>query len=114
MPYTLKKTHQQRESSYRVIQSYLTPVSTSTEKSDQTSENRRAFSILYNKAEKLTENFTLNEKIWYSGCQGQIEDLFWKTVKKNPTEFIIEDKPDEIKLKETYKFSARSLGVRIW
>ena len=83
-------------------------------KSEQTSENKRAFSILYNKADRLTENFTMNQKIAYSGCQHKIEDLFWETIKKNPTEFLSEGKADEIKLKETYKSSARSLGVKIW
>ena len=56
----------------------------------------------------------MNLKIAYSGCQHKIEDKFYETLKKNPFEFIIEDKVDEIKMKETYKSSARSLGVRIW
>ena len=76
--------------------------------------NKTTLRLLYAKADRLTENFTLNEKIAYSGCQRKIEDEFWETVKVDPKKFIIGDKIDEIKLKETYKSTARSFGVRIW
>ena len=81
---------------------------------NQTPEIKRAIKLLFNKTNRLTENYTMHDKIAYSGCQGAIEDAFWKTVEKDPTIFIIEDKIDEVKLKETYKSSARSLGVRFW
>ena len=58
--------------------------------------------------------FICNHKIAYSGCQGNIEDNFWKIVKQKPLEFFIEDKLDEDKIRETYKAEARSLGVRIY
>ena len=56
----------------------------------------------------------MNLKIAYSGCQREIEDKFWVTLEENPLEFIKDDKVDEIKMKETYKSTARSLGVRLW
>ena len=62
----------------------------------------------------MTDNFSLNYKIANSGCQNEIQDDFWEIVEKNPAEFIIEDKVDESKLKETYKRSARNHGVKIW
>jgi hypothetical protein len=43
----------------------------------------------------------MNLKIAYSGCQREIEDKFWGNLKKNPLEFIKDDKVDEIKMKET-------------
>ena len=51
---------------------------------------------------------------WNSGSQGQIEDMFWETLKKNPSNFLIEDLPDDTKLREQYKLIARSQGVRIY
>ena len=62
---------------------------------------KRALNLLFRKADRLTENFTMNLKIAYSGCQHEIEDKFWETLKKNPFEFLIEDKVDEIKMKPT-------------
>ena len=76
--------------------------------------NKRVISILNAKAERLTENYTMNLKIAYSGHQGDIEDAFMETVRKDPIKFIEEDKVDEIKLKEFYKSTARSFGVRLW
>ena len=52
----------------------------------------------------------MNEKIAYSGFQSEIEDKFWETVQKNPTIFVIDEKIDEIKLKESYMSTARSFG----
>ena len=37
-----------------------------------------------------------------------------ETVKKDPMKFIEEEKIDEVKLKEFYKLTARSFGVRLW
>ena len=90
-----------------------TPTENPSPPHSQTPE-KRAFNLLINKANRLTENFTMNLKIAYSGCQHEIEDKFWETLQKNPLEFIKDDKVDEIKMKETYKSSARSLGVRLW
>ena len=64
----------------------------SASKVNQTPEIKRAIKLLFNKANRLTENNTMHDKIAYSGCQGAIEDAFWKTVKKDPMIFIIEDK----------------------
>ena len=79
-----------------------------------TSEKKRAFDLLYAKVDRLTQNFSLNEKIAYSGHQSQIEDSFLKIINVDPMKFISEGKVDEFKLKETYKSSAREFGVRIW
>ena len=70
--------------------------------------------LLNAKVNRLTENYTMNMKIAYSGYQSEIEDAFWEAVQKDPAIFIIDDKVDEIKLKETYKSTARSFGVRLW
>ena len=81
---------------------------------NQTTAMKRAIQLLFDKANRLTENYTMHNKIAYSGCQCDIEDTFCKSIKKDPTIFIIENKIDEVKLNETYKKSARSLGVRLW
>ena len=80
----------------------------------QTLEQKRDFNLLFHKADRITMNFTQNLKIAYSGCQHAIEDKFWESLKKNPSEYIIEGKVDYEKMRETYKSSARSLGIRIW
>ena len=59
-------------------------------------------------------SFANNPKIGYSGCLGEIEDEFWKALKQKPLEFFKNDKLDDDKVYETYKSTARSLGVRIW
>ena len=59
-------------------------------------------------------SFANNLKIAYSGCQGDIEDEFWKILKENPLEFFKQDKLNDDKVYETYKSTARSLRVRIW
>ena len=52
-------------------------------------------------------------KIAYSDCQHEIEDKFWELVKKEPLDYFIEDKVDDDKVRESYKSTARSYGVRI-
>ena len=47
--------------------------------------------------------FTCNNKIAYSGCQGEIENSFWKTLKQKPLEYFIGEKLAEDKIRETYK-----------
>ena len=69
---------------------------------------------LYNRVDYITMDFCNNLKIAYSGCQHEIEDNFWEIIKKNPNEYFIEDQIDENKIRETYKRTARSLGVRIY
>ena len=83
-------------------------------KTKHTPEEIRKINLLYDKADKITMNFTSNYKIAYSNCQHEIEDEFWKIIKENPFEFFIQDKVDDTKLRETYKSSARSQGVRIY
>ena len=70
--------------------------------------------ILFDKADRLTMSFANNGKIAYSGCQGEIEDEFWKIVKQKPLEFFNRDKLDDDKVYKTYKYIARSFGVRFW
>ena len=74
----------------------------------------RKKNILINCADRITMSFANNRKIGYSGCQGQIEDEFWKILNKKPLDFFHEDKLDDDKVYKTYKSTARSLGVRIW
>ena len=69
---------------------------------------------LFNTADRITMSFANNGKIGYSGCQGEIEDQFWKILNKKTLDFFIKDKLDDDKVYETYKSTARSLGVRIW
>ena len=59
-------------------------------------------------------SFANKGKIACSGCQGDIEDEFWKILKEKPLEFFKQDKLDDDKVYETYKSTARSLGVKIW
>ena len=80
----------------------------------QDQESTRKMKILLDKADRITMNFTMNHKIAYSNCQHEIEDKFWQIVKEKPSDFFSNDKIDDDKLKEAYKFSARSLGVRIY
>ena len=82
-------------------------------KTVQNQESTRKIKILFDKADKLTMNFTMNQKIAYSNCQREIEDK-WQIVKEKPFDFFINDKIDDDKLKEAYKSTARSLGVRIY
>ena len=77
-------------------------------------ETVRKINRVYDKADRITMGYTCNHIIAYSGCQGEIEDNFWKIVKQNPLEFFKEDKLDEDNIRETYKAEARSLGVRIY
>ena len=72
------------------------------------------FNILFDKADRITMGFTMNHKIAHSNCQGEIEDDFWKIIKKNPREYLIENKVDDEKIRETYKSTARLHGVRIY
>ena len=58
-------------------------------------------------------SFANNGKIAYSDYQHEIEDKFWELVKKEPLDYFIEDKVDDDKVRETYKSTARSYGVRI-
>ena len=74
----------------------------------------RKKNILTNCADRITMSFANNGKIGYSGCQGQIEDEFWKSLNKKPLDLFIQDKLDDDKVYETYKSTARSFGVRIW
>lgn len=117
----------QEEPSLQVVpqESSLTPVNQEAAPAFQNPEPKlvknlpnpetvRKINHLYDKADRITMGFTCNHKIAYSGCQGEIEDNFWKIVKQNPLEFFIEDKLDENKIRETYKAEARSLGVRIY
>ena len=59
-------------------------------------------------------SFANNGKIAYIDCQHEIEDKFWELVKKKPLDYCIEDKVDDDKVRETYKLTARSYGVRIY
>ena len=58
--------------------------------------------------------YSMNHRIAYSGCQGQIQDNFWKKIEKKPLEYFVGDKLDEDKVKEAYKAEARALGVRMY
>ena len=49
-----------------------------------------------------------------SDCQHQIEDNFWRILKEKPHEYFLDDKVNDDKIREAYKFSARTLGVRIY
>ena len=85
---------------------------TSSTKVNQTPESKRTIRRLYDKAERLSENYTMHNKIAYCDCQHEIEDRFWETIKADPMKFIIDDTIDEVKLKQTSIISAQSLGVR--
>jgi hypothetical protein len=78
------------------------------------SQETKMFNILFDKADRITMGFTMNHKIAQSNCQGEIEDDFWKIIKKNPREYLIENKVDDEKIRETYKSTARLHGVRIY
>ena len=74
----------------------------------------RKINRLYNRVDYITIGFCNNLKIAYSGCQHEIEDKLWEIIKRNPNEYFIEDQIDENIIRETYKRTARSLGVRIY
>ena len=47
--------------------------------------------------------FTCNYKIAYSGCQDEIEDNFWKTLKQKPLEYFIGEKLDVDEIRKPTK-----------
>ena len=71
------------------------------------SENKRKLDLLYGKVQRLIQNFSLRDKIAFSGCQSQIEDSFLEIINADPMKFVSEAGIDEVRLKETYKSSAR-------
>ena len=83
-------------------------------KTPQNPELLRKINRLNNIADRITMSFANNQKIAYSGCQREIQDKFWELVKKEPLEYFIEDNVDDDKLRESYKSTARSYGVRIY
>jgi hypothetical protein len=83
-------------------------------KTPQNPELLRKINRLNNIADRITMSFANNQKIAYSGCQREIQDKFWELVKKEPLEYFIKDKVDDDKLRESYKSTARSYGVRIY
>ena len=85
-----------------------------TKKTSPDPETKRKMQILFNRADKITEGYSMNHKIAYSGCQGQIQDNFWTKIRMKPLEYFVEEKVDDDKIKETYKVEARALGVRIY
>ena len=70
--------------------------------------------LLFNKADKTMMGYSMNHKIAYSGCQGQIQDNFWSKIQMKPLEYFVGEKLDDDKVKETYKVEARALGVKIY
>ena len=74
----------------------------------------RNINLLYDRADRITMAYACNHKIAYSNCQGQIEDKFWTTLKEKPLEYLTQNQVDEDKIRETYKSTARSLGVRLY
>ena len=78
----------------------------------QNSESTRKWNKLAHKANRISENFTMNYKIANCNCQHQIEDNFWEILKEAPDEYFKEDKVDDDKIREAYKLSARKF--RIW
>ena len=91
-----------------------TPQSQPPKKTLEIPERTRKWNLLFHKADRISENFTMNYKIANSNCQHQIEDLFWKVLEENQDNFFTDDEVDYDKIKEAYKSSARSLGVRIY
>ena len=56
----------------------------------------------------------MNQRIAYSGYQGQIQDNFWDKIQKKPLEYFVDDQLDDDKVKESYKAEERARGVRIY
>ena len=74
----------------------------------------RMKNLLFSKAKRITESFSMNQRINNSGCHRKIEDEYWKILTQNPLDFYDDDKLDEEKVYQTYKATARSFGVRMW
>ena len=74
----------------------------------------RQKNLLFSKATRITESFSMNQRIGNSGCDREIEDEYWKILTQNPLDFYDDDKLDEEKVYQTYKATARSFGVRMW
>ena len=47
--------------------------------------------MLFHKANRISENFTMNHKIASCNCQKQIEDHFWEIMKENTYEYFKDD-----------------------
>ena len=60
----------------------------------------------FHKANRISENFTVNWKIGNCNCKHQIEDNFWKNFKESTHEYFKDDKVDDDKIREAYKLSA--------
>ena len=73
----------------------------------QIQESTRKWNLLSYKAERISENFTMNHKIasLSSDCQHHIEDNFWRILKEKPHEYFLDDKVNDDKIREAYKFS---------
>ena len=84
------------------------PLQETPAKDKKNPELVRKMKLLLNKADRLTENFSMHQKIAYSGCQREIEDAYMKILTTNPLDFF------EEKVYQTYKATARSFGVRMW
>ena len=70
--------------------------------------------IIDSKAKQLVVNFSLNSEISDSGFSYEIRREFEDTVWGYPEVFFLgNNKPDVKKLKETYKYWARSYGVKL-